>query len=255
MSGARPGTGAVRPGVMVSPTPWTELAILVEDLAALLNAFIQSDRFPCVGAKAALARDQLRVVRARALDAPHDDVAIRDALKAFSAELDRDGPQLQSLVVVFDGPDALDEAAFETALWNRLQALHNLDAVAGEAWASDVSTDPASAHFSMSVAGEPFFVVGLHANASRPSRRFARPALAFNAHRQFEALREDGRYDVMKTAIRERERSEHGGINPMLADFGEGREAAQYSGRQVDEDWTAPFTPQPLKQPVKKDAS
>lgn len=211
------------------------------DPCAALRAFIASDAFPCVGAKAAAAQDQLRIVRASALDAPGDDLAIRAALSAFIAELDRDGPQLQSLIIVFDGPDTLSEQQFETALWKRLQALHDLDVSAGEPWAKDVSSDTESAKFSMSIAGEAFFIVGLHPNASRQARRFARPALAFNAHRQFEALRENGRFDQLKRIIREHETAFSGGVNPMLADFGEGGEAAQYSGREVDEDWSAPF--------------
>ena len=32
-----------------------------------------------------------------------------------------------------------------------------------------------------------------------------------------------------------------GSINPMLSDFGSGREAAQYSGRQVEPGWTCPL--------------
>lgn len=224
---------------------------MAQDRRAALEAFIASDSFPCVGAKAAAVQDQLRVVTADRLDAPHEDLAIRQALKDFIAEIDRDGPQLQSLIVAFAGPADLDESRFETALWNRLQALHNLDVAAGEPWAGDVSSDPQSAQFSMSIAGEAFFIVGLHPNASRPARRFAFPALAFNAHRQFEALRGDGRYDQMKRIIREREQAAHGGINPMLADFGEGSEAAQYSGRRLDKDWSAPFRAHGLTQEEK----
>ena len=45
----------------------------------------------------------------------------------------------------------------------------------------------------------------------------------------------------MQSIIREREIDRHGSINPMLSDFGSGREAAQYSGRHVDEGWTCPL--------------
>lgn len=205
--------------------------------------FLSSQAFTCVGAKAALSQDQLRVVEAGPMDSPVQDVEIRKAVIDFIAELDRDGPQLQSLVVLFDGPGDLCEVGFERMLWTRLQSLRNMDVAAGAAWAEDVSADPNSAHFSMSLAGEPFFVVGLHKGSSRPARRFAYPAMVFNAHRQFDALRADGRYDRMKTIIREREYAAYDSINPMLADFGEGREAAQYSGRCVDDRWAPPFDP------------
>lgn len=213
------------------------------DRRKAFDDFLTSEDFPCVGAKAAKAQNQLRVIKAGALDRARHDVEIRAAIGDFIAELERDGPQLQTLVVLFDGPAGLDEAGFEAALWNRLQALRNMDVAAGQPWARDVSDDPGSAQFSLSLRGEPFFVVGLHPAASRPARRLGFPAIALNAHRQFEALRADGRYDQMKQIIRDREKAGTGSINPMLADFGEGSEAAQYSGRAVGADWTAPFDP------------
>ena len=65
--------------------------------------------------------------------------------------------------------------------------------------------------------------------------------MVFNLHNQFEALREDGRYERMREAILERDRTLAGDINPMLARHGESSEARQYSGRAVDDDWTCPF--------------
>ncbi|MGJ3231506.1 MAG: guanitoxin biosynthesis heme-dependent pre-guanitoxin N-hydroxylase GntA [Oceanicaulis sp.] len=216
--------------------------------------YLQSEEFTCVGAKAALAQGQLRLVEAGPIDSPIHDVAVRKAVIEFIAELDRDGPQLQSLVVLFEGPCDLCEVRFEQLLWTRLQSLRNMDVAAGEAWAQDVSPDPNSAHFSMSLAGEPFFVVGLHKASSRPARRFAYPAMVFNAHRQFEALRKDGRFERMKAIIRDRELAAYASINPMLADYGEGREAAQYSGRSVGSDWSPPFDPH-AERDAEKEAS
>jgi len=68
----------------------------------------------------------------------------------------------------------------------------------------------------------PFFVIGLHPYASRLARRFSNPALVFNSHRQFEKLREDGRYWKIQAATRSREIDLQGSINPNLADFSEG---------------------------------
>ncbi len=137
------------------------------------------------------------------------------------------------------------EAQFERALWTRLQALHDLDAADGIGWAEDASPDPASTQFSMSIGGAAFFVIGLHPGASRAARRFSRPAMIFNSHTQFEALRADGRYDAMQKIIRQRELRRNNGINPMLADFGRGREAAQYSGRAVEANWQCPLKIKP----------
>ena len=91
-------------------------------------------------------------------------------------------------------------------------------------------------------------MIGLHPNASRPARRFRYPTLVFNSHEQFERLRQDGRFEKMKQIIRARDEALAGSVNPMLADFGSGSEAAQYSGREVGPDWKCPFTPQePIK--------
>jgi len=61
------------------------------------------------------------------------------------------------------------EAALERALWQWLQALHALDR-RQFGWNPQVSSDPASAYFSMSLGGKAFRVVGLHPGASRPAR-------------------------------------------------------------------------------------
>ena len=148
---------------------------------------------------------------------------------------------MQSFACLFrTGPVTSDEA-FERQLWARLQALHDIDARAGAAWADDVSKDPGSPQFSMSIAGVAYFVVGLHPGASRAARRFGRPALIFNPHIQFEHLRADGRYATMQAVIRSREASTGDGVNPMLSEFGERGEAPQYSGRLVGADWVCPL--------------
>lgn len=206
-----------------------------------LQQFIESAEFPCVGAKSALARDALSVISVGKIDSPADDVEIHRALRDFSQTLDLESPVVKSFVVIFDGPEELDEEAFETALWNRLQSLHNLDVVSGQQWNKTVDPDPDSPHFSLSIGGEPFFVIGLHPHASRPARRYERPALVFNSHLQFEKLRADGRYDKMKEIIRKRDEALAGSINPMLNDYGDASEARQYSGRAVDPEWKCPF--------------
>ncbi len=211
------------------------------DISKSFQQFIQNAEFPCVGAKSALARDALSVLPVGKIDSATDDVEIHRALRDFSDKLDHQSPIVRSFVVIFDGPDGLDEEAFEKALWNRLQCLHNLDVVSGQSWNEAVDPDPQSPHFSLSIGGEPFFVIGLHPNASRPARRFEKPALVFNSHLQFEKLRADGRFDKMKEIIRKRDEALAGSINPMLNDHGEASVARQYSGRAVDPEWKCPF--------------
>lgn len=207
--------------------------------ALALADFITDDAFPCVGAKAALSQDNLEVVCAGDLRSDRYDHDITRRLQGFAASATRDAIFL-SLAAIFERTPLLTEADFEAALWCRLQAFHDIDARLHR-WDPEVSNDPRSPDFSMSVGGRAFYVIGLHPGASRPARRFQYAALVFNLHSQFERLREDGRYDKMKDSINERDIALCGSSNPMLARHGVKSEAPQYSGRIVDDDWTCPF--------------
>lgn len=210
-------------------------------LAQSFRQIIQSSEFPCVGAKSALSRGNMRFIVARDIRSAWDDLRVHFALRRFVGDY-HDDPQLfRSLIVLFESDDALDEEGFETAMWARIQSLSDKDEWLGQAADPRVSTDPADPHFSLSFAGEGFFVVGLHPNASRPARRFPRPALVFNLHDQFERLRAEGRYEKLRTAILDRDVALAGSINPMLARHGSQSEARQYSGRAVDPAWKCPF--------------
>lgn len=213
-------------------------------IAAQFLAFVDAPSFPCVGSKAALSRGAIQPVDFARLGDAANDAPLLDALAAFAERLgalDSGDRTVHSFVALFDGPGDTDERRFEALLWSQLQRLHDLDARRGTPWASDVSQDPDDPRFSLSLAGYPFFVIGLHPGASRLARRFAWPALVFNSHRQFEQLRADGRYTRMQAATRARDLALQGSINPTLADFGAAAEARQYSGREVDAGWTCPL--------------
>lgn len=213
-------------------------------MASAFLEFVDDGPFPCVGAKAALAHDAISLHELGRLGDRGNDASLLDRLGAFAAMLEAGGPDdgpLYSLVALFRGPRDTDERRFEALLWAQLQRLHDLDARRGRHWAGDVSRDPDDPRFSLSLAGHPFFVIGLHPGASRRARRFAWPAIVFNPHRQFERLRADGRYSKMQSAIRQRDVALQGSINPNLADFGEASEARQYSGREAGPAWKCPL--------------
>jgi len=212
-----------------------------ERLRQAFEAFITDKTFPCVGAKSALSRGTLRTLIGWSITSGWDDVKLHKELLEWTAEY-RAAPGLfRSLAIIFADPAPLDEAAFERALWHRLQSLADKDAWLGLPYDQRVSDDPQDPHFSLSFGGEGFFAVGLHPAASRPARRFARPVIVFNLHDQFEQLREQGRYEKIRETIIERDVALAGSRNPMLARHGESSEAIQYSGRAVNEDWTCPF--------------
>ncbi len=211
-------------------------------LAERFRDFIRTPGFSCVGAKSALARDQLRIMVARDVASAWDDLRILPELIDFVRAYRENRKLYQSFVVLFEGPDTLTEDAFEAYLWSRLQSLSDKDEWLGQHVDSRVSHDPEHPHFSLSFGGEAFFVVGLHPGASRLARRFERPALVFNLHDQFEMLRSEGIYNRLRDTILQRDLVLNGSANPMLARFGENSEARQYSGRAVDADWRCPFS-------------
>ena len=214
---------------------------LLADPAEQFLDMVQRSDFPCVGAKSAAARGALAVIRARDITSAWNDLQIHRDLLDWSAKWRDDPTGLRSLAVVFDGPDDLTEAAFEAALWQRLQSFADKDHWLGQHFDDAVSPDPQDPHFSLSFGGEAYFAVGLHPNASRPARRFAHPAIVFNLHAQFERLREEGQFERMRDRIMARDVALAGDANPMLADHGEASAARQFSGRSVDETWACPF--------------
>lgn len=205
------------------------------------RAKIQQREFPCVGAKSALARGSLLIVNARNITATCDDLEIHNKLLEWSNAFGTNPSGLRSLAVIFDAPVRLSEQKFESALWQRIQSLSDEDHRRGYQVAPRFSGNPDDPHFSLSFGGKAYFVVGLHPEASRPARRFARPAMVFNPHDQFVRLREEGGYEPMRKTILARDEAFAGSANPMIARHGEVSEARQYSGRLIEGAWQCPF--------------
>ena len=211
------------------------------ELEAMMHARVSEMNFPCVGAKAALAKGTLHVLACNRIDSGWDDLRIHDGLLRFAEAYKEEPALFRSFAVVFEGPDDLSEAEFEKQLWKRAQSISDKDVWRGQRYDDAVSHDPESPHFSLSFGGEAFFIVGLHPKASRPARRFPRPTMVFNLHDQFETLRAQNKYENMREKIMVRDEALAGSRNPMLARHGDASEARQYSGRMVDDQWKCPF--------------
>ncbi len=220
---------------------FTESPLQPSSIIDDFRSFIRDPAFPCVGAKSALARDQMRILVARDIASAWDDLDIIAAIHRLAEEYRADPVLFQSLAILFPASAAMAEAVFERHLWNRVQSLSDKDDWLGNCTDPRVSDDPDDPHFSLSFGGEAFFVVGLHPGSSRPARRYAVPVLVFNLHDQFEQLRAQNRYEKLRGSILERDVLLAGSVNPMLARHGTVSEARQYSGRAVGADWQCPF--------------
>ena len=216
-----------------TPTPLEEF---VHDS---FRSLVLNPRFTCVAAKSAIAHDAYRIGNYQAMD----DAGAIEGLAHDLYEFVQERPSFEgfsTFVATFNASEAASEVVFEQRLWSMLQRLNTLDSSHHE-WDPAVSSDPDSEHFSFSFAGTAFFLVGLHPSSNRFTRRFAFPTVAFNAHSQFEDLRESGKYERMQKVIRARDVSLQGDINHNLSDFGERSEARHYSGRAVENEWRCPF--------------
>jgi uncharacterized protein len=210
-----------------------------------LRSLVMSQRFSCLGAKAALKAGQYWL-------GLYDEMASDRATRSLTADLqafseremqrDPDNRTLRTFIATFTSPVCQDETSFESLVWRQLQALHDEDQSEHD-WDPTVTADPSDPHFAFSVGGRAYFVVGLHAAASRWARRFAWPTLVFNPHEQFDRLRADGLFTRFRDQIRARDRALQHELNPMLSNFGDESEARQYAGRRVEDDWQCPFQP------------
>jgi uncharacterized protein len=208
-----------------------------------LRSLVSSQRFSCLGAKAAFSAGQYWIGLYDEMATPQSTQSLARDLQAFSAKENQREPDdltFRTFIGTFMGPVCPDESSFEKLVWSQLQALHDNDRRVHD-WDPRVSADPGDPHFAFSVGGRAYFVVGLHAAASRWTRRFAWPTLVFNPHSQFDRLREQGLFTRFRDQIRTRDRELQHVLNPMLSNFGEESEARQYAGRRVEDDWRCPF--------------
>lgn len=207
------------------------------------RAFVEEPAFPCLAGKGLVRQRGYTLGVYGRLGSESTTSELARDLASFGDKADLDGPAFAAFVAVFRGRPPVTETLFEQQLWLQLQRLHDADA--GNDWDPSVSSNPEDSNFGFSFGRRAFFVVGLHPGSARLARRFSRAALVFNPHAQFDRLRQDGRFERLKSAIRERDLALQQEPNSALADFGARSEAQQYSGKAADADWKCPFHPRP----------
>ncbi len=209
-------------------------------------AQIDAKAYPCVMARAALASGNIQIVIAEAFCPT--PIHARRTLDDIYAAIDKISTLPggnHSIALLFRTPVMTSEEEYDALFWPYLQCLHELDRQQ-YGWDSRVSADPQSEDFSFSLKGEAFYLIGMHNMSSRKARTTQAPAIIFNLHRQFDALRAKGVYNSVRDNIRRRDIAYAGDYNPMLQNFGDGPEVLQYTGRYIDKDhWQCPFQPQP----------
>lgn len=195
------------------------------------NNFIESKLFCCVGARRANAKKNLFYKHSTY---PKEDIFhVYNFLEDFAINNIK-GKDFYSAIVFFNEVKISSEKDFVYFLWDVLTRLNDIDKNK-YSWATGYSKNTDDKHFSFSIAGEAFFIVGLHPMAHRVSRRFYIPTLVFNHHAMFDKLKATGNFERYKTAIRKNEMRIQGSLNKHLHDFGEYSEACQYASASNDE--------------------
>lgn len=216
------------------------MANLQSETYAPLDNFIKQAGFPCVGAKIAQNKDQIEIHEFGDIESGDNDISILHKLYHFISRFNQQKRLYFSFVCVFEQSSLDSEIGFEKAMWNRLQALHDIDREEYP-WDKRVSSDPDDGEFSYSLGREAFFIIGLNPHAERKAREFKHPAIVFNLHSQFQALKDANKFDGLRDRIRKDEELFSGSVNPNLHDHGVVSEAGQYSGRMVGKQWQCPF--------------
>jgi FPC/CPF motif-containing protein YcgG len=153
----------------------------------------------------------------------------------------------RTFVSTFEAPGGvLDEEQRQ-----HLQHMHNIDS---RTYGLDegATSDPNEPNFGFHVAGHAFFIVGVHPGASRASRRFVRPAIAFNSLMQFMLLGD--KFFSMQDAIRKRESTNNGSVNPSFTTYEYQMPSRHFAGRMTEEDWKCPFSSRHEASSVKYDS-
>ncbi len=211
-----------------------------KEIESLYKKFINDNSFPCIGAKASHSKNQAFYMVAGNMGCPSHDKEILEFIYQFTDEFRKSGGGFFSAAVIFNSPLEITESIFETLIWQRLQAISDLDANL-HPYDYRVSPDISSSEFSFSLKEEAFFIVGMHPGSSRPARRFQYPTLIFNPHIQFENLKKTAKYKNMQRVIRKKDIALSGSINPMLNDHGTSSEILQYSGKNYITSQQCPF--------------
>ncbi|WP_234365132.1 guanitoxin biosynthesis heme-dependent pre-guanitoxin N-hydroxylase GntA [Streptomyces sp. RTd22] len=217
-----------------------ERLAMTVDARGDVEEFMLGERFACLAGRSAWRRGGITHRHYDLLGGEDSARLLALDLAEFVSSADWSARTFTSFIATFEQPRGVDELRFEELLWQQLQLLHEQDADFHH-WAEGYSSDPQSPKFAFSVAGHPFFVIGLHETHRRFGRRPPFPMLAFNSHEQFDRIKDAGMWDRLAEKIRKQDIQLQGDINPNLYEYEELSETRRYSGRPKPADWQCPF--------------
>lgn len=202
------------------------------------RAMILNAQFPCPGARTTFSRGTYRFGVFDEIGTKETAIDLGNSLRRFIKERATWDTKYTAFVSCYKAPIPMNHEQFAYSLWSMLQELHITDLTE---WDPKYSSDPESPDFAFSYDGMSFFIAGMHSGSPRFARRFAWPTLVFNAHEQFEYLRQEGIFEKFRDGVRKRDTALQGHVNPVSSDIGSASEAIQYTGEIKNELWKCPF--------------
>ncbi|WP_413557506.1 guanitoxin biosynthesis heme-dependent pre-guanitoxin N-hydroxylase GntA [Bdellovibrio sp. HCB209] len=205
-----------------------------------ISSLVFSKNFPCIAALKTLSTEQYKIGFFGTLGSGEQSARLASELIEFMNEQKRTGSLELSYFAVFPNLVDMSEEVFEKRLWQELSHLAKVPGI-DHTWDPNFSDNPDDKNFCFSLGGSAFFVVGMHQNSSRLSRRIRYPTLVFNVYEQFKELDKRNRYQPMIQANRKRDVQFQGNVNPMSEKWNDSWEAIQFSGKNNDDNWVCPF--------------
>jgi FPC/CPF motif-containing protein YcgG len=233
----RPTKGSLSRFVPGEPEP--RIVNKSDRFAVELKDLISKKDYPCVAALRSYHKDDYQVGVYGKFGSGESWRDLRNDLLFFLEQQRKTSSIYLSFFAVFDDQE-MSEEDFEAGLWKELSMLTSEEDRATD-WSRAETANPDDAAFRFSLGGAEFFVVGLHSQSSRLSRRMSCPVLIFNVFDQFNQLMKLGQYDAMVASNRQRDTRFQGDVNPMVAAHGETWESIQFSGRNNGKNWKCPF--------------
>lgn len=209
------------------------------DEVRTIQGHIRREEFPCVMAKAVEKIGGINISSSSEILNPGEISRLHSEFESFVQSFRRQ-EKLSSFILICHDERYRSFEVFENEFWKFLKEIRKYDQ---KFYSHDsrVSDDPTDNKFSFSISSEAFFILLLHPDSPRLSRRLSMPAIVFNPHIQFERMRKKGIFKKVQNIIRLRDKLLQGSINPMLSDFGDKSEVFQYTGRIYAPDETLPL--------------
>ncbi len=211
-----------------------------KNILSKISDLLSQKNYPCVAALKSFHGKDFEIGTYKNFGSAESSLQLATDLMKYADQYAKNKSPFFTFWAVFPDALKLSDEEFEEKLWHELSGLASQSEFS-QTWDPHFSSNPEDKNFCFSLGGQAFFVVGLHSQSNRFSRRFQYPTLVFNLYEQFRQLEKSQQFDSMVVQNRKRDQKFQGFANPMVTRNGNDWEAIQFSGRQNNSEWKCPF--------------